>query len=39
MSSEKILHGKFLRKTLKKNLTPEQYEEYLENDKVEKLES
>ena len=36
MSSEKILQ-KISEKDLKENLTPEQYEEYLENDKVEKL--
>jgi hypothetical protein len=36
MSSEKILQ-KISEKDLKENLTPEQYDEYLENDKVEKL--
>ena len=36
MSSEKILQ-KISEKDLKENLTPEQYDEYLENEKVEKL--
>ena len=36
MSSEKILQ-KISEQDLKENLTPEQYDEYLENDKVEKL--
>ena len=37
MSSEKILQ-KISEKDLKENLTEEQYEEFLENEKVEKLE-
>ena len=37
MSSEKILQ-KISEKDIKENLTDEQYAEYLENEKIEKLE-